>query len=154
MVNKRPKKSDRETGKTLAMKILSIIPVNDLDRTKSRLSSILNIDERRALTLQLLDRTIQTLNSCAGIDEVLVLTPDPRVLSFAKERRALGLKEENKGLNTGLEQATRWALDHGDEALLLLPCDLAYLEKGDVETLITLGEAPAIAARPCPGTFR
>ena len=121
------------------MRVLSIIPVKNLDHTKTRLSSVLDLEARQALTLRVLDQTLRVLRSCRAITEILVLTPDDRVLSFATRRNVRTLREEGRGLNEAMEQATLWAMDGRYDALLILPADLPYLMEQDVEAMITLG---------------
>ncbi len=121
------------------MKILSIIPVKDLNCTKTRLGSILSLGQRQILTLQILYRTLKILKSSAEIEKILVLTPDSRVLSFAKERGVLGLKEEGKGLNEVLEQATYWSIHNDFGAIFILPSDLPFLQQEDIQAIIDMG---------------
>jgi 2-phospho-L-lactate guanylyltransferase len=113
--------------------------VKDLDHTKTRLSSVLDLEARQALTLRVLDQTLRVLRSCRAITDILVLTPDDRVLSFATRRNVRTLREEGRGLNEAMEQATLWAMDGRYDALLILPADLPSLMEQDVEAMITLG---------------
>ncbi|MFB3886253.1 MAG: 2-phospho-L-lactate guanylyltransferase [Thermodesulfobacteriota bacterium] len=122
-------------------KILGIIPVKDLDHTKSRLSSVLTLAERQALTLRILFKTIQAIESSGKVHEVLVLTPDDRVLSFAKGLHLLSLKDHGRGLNQALRKATSWAIDHHFGAILVLPCDLPFLGREDIEGITRMGAA-------------
>lgn len=120
-------------------KVLAIIPVKSLSSTKSRLRTVLNLQERQAFTLNILSRTIQTLKSLDKDPYILVLTPDDRVLSFVKGLRVIGLKEEGKGLNLALGKATRWAMDQGFKAILILPCDIPFLNSEDIKTILKMG---------------
>ncbi len=121
------------------MRVLSIIPVKDLGCTKTRLRSILHLPERQILTLQLLDRTLNILRDSKKVEKVVVLSPDPRVLSFAKKLGVPGLRERRKGLNEALKYATLWAIDNDFEALLILPSDIPLLNKDDIEAIISMG---------------
>jgi len=121
------------------MKTLSIIPVKDLDQTKTRLGSILDLRKRQVLTLEILYRTLQILRSSEEIEKILVLTPDPRVLAFAEELGVMGLKEKGRGLNEALKQATQWSIHYHYEALLIIPSDIPFLQKDDIEAMIWAG---------------
>lgn len=120
-------------------RILAVIPVKNLSSTKSRLRPVLSLSERQALTLHILSRTIQTLKSSDKVQCILVLTPDDRVLSFAKGLSVIGLKYDGKGLNLALRQATRWGIDQGFEAILILPCDIPFLNSEDIKTILGMG---------------
>ena len=119
--------------------VLAIIPVKSLSSTKSRLRTVLNLQERQVFTLNILSRTIQTLKSLDKDQRILVLTPDDRVLSLVKGLGAIGLKDGGKGLNLALEQGTRWAIDQGFEAILILPCDIPFLDSKDIKTILGMG---------------
>ena len=123
----------------MKIRILGIIPVKHLNHTKSRLRSILTLAERQVLTLRILFKTIQAMESSGEVHEILILTPDDRVLSFAKGLRVLGLKDNGGGMNQALRQATRWAIDHHFEAILVLPCDLPFLGREDIEQITHMG---------------
>jgi 2-phospho-L-lactate guanylyltransferase len=120
----------------MAENILAIIPVKDLTRTKSRLREVLSPSERRAFTLGMLSRTVQVLTSSNSVEGILISTPDDRVLSYAKELGVPGLKEEGRGLNRALQQATRWSMDLHFGAVLVIPCDLPLLRVEDIRALV------------------
>jgi 2-phospho-L-lactate guanylyltransferase len=122
------------------MKILSIIPVKDLDHTKSRLSRILDLRARQMLTVCLVERTLRLLKSVGEeIAGIMILSPDPRVLTMAERFRVLGLRERAKGLNGALSETTQWAIRQGYEAVLIIPSDLPYLRENDIKTVISKG---------------
>jgi 2-phospho-L-lactate guanylyltransferase len=120
------------------MKVLSIIPVKDLDHAKTRLASILSLRERQDLILEILCRTTEILRSCQALETILVLSPDPRVLSFARELGVLELRDQGRGLNEALKQATGWSIYCGFEALLVLPADIPFLNKNDIKAMICM----------------
>jgi 2-phospho-L-lactate/phosphoenolpyruvate guanylyltransferase len=115
-----------------------IIPVKDLSHTKSRLSRVLTLDQRQALTFCILSRTIQ-IAKCAGhIDSVLIITPDEDVLAFVKTLGVQGMKEKTKGLNQALLGATYWAIDHDFETVLVLPADIPFVSRKDIESIMMM----------------
>ena len=121
------------------MNVLSIIPVKDLNHTKTRLEPILGLDERQALTLRILARTIGILKSSERVRTILVSSPDPGVLALVKGWGALGLRENGAGLNQALQEATRWSLLHGFDALLIIPSDIPFLQQEDIEAILSMG---------------
>ena len=68
------------------------------------MASVLDLEARQALTLRVLDQTLRVLRSSQSVTDILVLTPDDRVLSFATSRNVRTLREEGRGLNEALEQ--------------------------------------------------
>jgi 2-phospho-L-lactate/phosphoenolpyruvate guanylyltransferase len=117
---------------------LVIIPVKDLSHTKSRLSRVLTLHQRQALTLSILSRTIQIAQCADHVDNVLVITPDEDVLAFVKTLGIQRMKEKTKGLNQALRGTTYWAIDHDFETILVLPADIPFLNKEDIESLIMM----------------
>jgi 2-phospho-L-lactate guanylyltransferase len=121
------------------MRALCIIPVKDLDCTKTRLIPVLSPRRRQALTLSILSRTIEVLKSSGRISEILVVTPDFRVISFVKELGVLGLRQKGNGLNEALGQATRWAIGCRFDSVLILPSDIPLLDETDIGSIVCAG---------------
>ena len=63
------------------MTIWAIVPVKPLRRGKSRLAGRLSEDERAKLNSLLLAHTLKTLTETPDIDEVLVVSRDPKALA-------------------------------------------------------------------------
>lgn len=130
------------------MSTLVIIPAKPYAEAKSRLASCLSAEQRRALSRYLLLRTVRLARAAAGA--VLVVSRDAALLDEARAEGALGLLEETIGLNPALEQATRFALRHHADAVLVLPADLPLLTAQDIEGM--LAEAvrpPRVVIAPC-----
>jgi len=115
--------------------VFAVVPVKDLSETKSRLSPSLDLEERGALTLALLENVLAALLA-AGVEHVGVVSPDRRALSLAEEAGATALLQESQGLNEALEEGRSWALEGGASALLVLPADLPYLSASDIRMLL------------------
>ncbi len=118
------------------MNVFAVVPVKDLSETKSRLSPSLDLAERGALTLALLENVLAALREAGGVQRIGVVSPDRRALSVAEEAGATALLQESRGLNEALEEGRVWALDGGASALLVLPADLPYLSASDVRMLL------------------
>lgn len=121
------------------MKTLSIIPVKNTARAKSRLSQQLGPQERESLVFSLLLRTIRTVKSCFEAKDILIVGLDPEVERLAKKEGLTFLKETGRGLNRALHQATVWATKHGFEAILISPLDLPFLSPKDIQSIVNLG---------------
>lgn len=121
------------------MSILAILPVKDLSQSKSRLSHEMNRQQRESLAFNLLRRTLEILKSSKCIDDILMVSRDARVRSMAEMENVLFLQEEGTDLNQALEQATRWSLEQHYSAILILPLDIPFLTKEDIDAIINMG---------------
>lgn len=117
------------------MNVFAVVPVKDLWGTKSRLAPVLNPGARAGLTVYMMGRVISALSG-AGVERVCVVSPDRVVLSQARERGAMPLLQQSRGLNPALEEGRRRAVEEGASSLLVLPADLPLIESDDVRALL------------------
>jgi 2-phospho-L-lactate guanylyltransferase len=124
------------------MTIWAIVPVKPLRRGKSRLAEALNEDERAELNSQLLKHTLQTLKETPKVEEVMVISRDPKVMAIAHDYNARTIMEDGSAdLNTALKRATAVAKMYTTNGVLILPADLPLIAKEDIEKLIAIGDA-------------
>lgn len=124
-----------------------VVPVKDLQGTKSRLAPILDPGARAGLTLYMMGRVVAAVME-AGIDDVCVVSPDAIVLDEAQRRGATPLLQESRGLNPALEEGRRRALDLGASTLLIFPADMPLLDAEDVQAVLEAAEGPAVVIAP------
>jgi len=105
-------------------RIAAVIPVGELERAKSRLGEVLDAEERRDLVITLLDRTLAAAMATPAIAETIVVTPDDELASIAQTAGARVIRQSDRGLNHGLDEARAAAVVDGATALLVLPADL------------------------------
>src|SRR5918993_1227685 len=117
------------------MTVFAIVPVKDLEETKSRLSPFLSSKDREVLTLAMLDHVLATLREVDAVEQIGVVSPSPRALFVAEDEKATALLQESRGLNSALEEGRSWAISEGASSLLVLPADLPYLSASDVRML-------------------
>ncbi len=123
------------------MTIWAIVPVKPLRRGKSRLAEALNEDERAELNSQLLQHTLKTLKETSKVEEVLVISRDPKVMAIAHDYQARTIMEDGSAdLNTALKRATAVAKIYTTNGVLILPADLPLITKEDIERLISKAE--------------
>ncbi len=127
------------------MTVFAIVPVKDLEETKSRLSPFLTPKEREMLTLTMLDHVLATLREVDVVEQFGVVSPSPRALFVAEEAKATALLQESRGLNNALEEGRNWAISEGASSLLVLPADLPYLSVFDVQMLATISRDERVA---------
>jgi 2-phospho-L-lactate guanylyltransferase len=125
--------------------IWAIIPVKPLRLGKSRLSALLSDNERIELNTDLLKHTLQTLRLVSEIDQVLVVSRDPNVLSIVRDHGAKTILEKGAPhLNIALTRATALAQQHSIDGVLILPADLPLLSGEEVQSLIMLAKNPPV----------
>jgi 2-phospho-L-lactate guanylyltransferase len=125
--------------------VFAIVPVKDLEETKSRLSPFLSPEEREVLTLVMLNHVLTTLREVEAVERVGVVSPSPRALFMAEDVDAMALPQESRGLNNALEEGRDWAISKGASSLLVLPADLPYLSAFDVQMLTTIPRDERVA---------
>lgn len=118
------------------MTIAAIIPVGTLEGAKTRLADTLDAEERHDLVEDLLARTVASALAVARLDDVLVISPDPEVLTRSAEIGARTLRQRTKGLNAGLAEARADVIAGGAEAILVLPIDLPFVTAQAVSALL------------------
>ncbi len=119
------------------MTIWAIVPVKPLRRGKSRLAKTLTEDERAELNSQLLAHTLKILKKTPEVEEVLVVSRDPKALAIAHDYNARTIREDGApDLNTALERATAVAKMYTTKGVLVLPADLPLISQIDIEKII------------------
>src|SRR5919199_119214 len=121
------------------MTLFAVVPVKDLEGTKSRLKPILNPPGRAGLTMYMMKNVLSALRG-AGINRACVVSPDRTVLAIAEEAGADPLLQKSSGLNPALEEARGWAVAEGATALLIFPADLPLLRAPDVGAVLEAAE--------------
>ncbi len=119
--------------------VAAIVPVGTLEGAKSRLGGMLDAEERRDLVERLLERTVRAALAAqadGGLDDVLVISPDPEVVRRAADLGARTLRQRSKGLNAGLREARDDVVAGGAEAILVLPIDLPFVTTEAVSAVL------------------
>ena len=132
------------------MGVWAIVPVKPLRRGKSRLASVLSVNERTLLNRRLLIHTLQVLAQVPEIEQVLVVSRDTGALSLARQYGARTLQERGDSqLNLALRHATAFLQSYRVGAVMVLPADLPLLEPADIRALLeALGDPPAVVLAP------
>lgn len=127
------------------MTLWAIIPVKPLRRGKSRLAGTLTEEERTQLNRMLLQNTLQTLSDLKEVEEVLVISRDPKALTIARNYGARTVREDGQPeLNTALKRATVVAQIYTTGGVLVLPADLPLVTRQDILTLIERAADPPV----------
>ena len=127
------------------MTLWAIVPVKPLRRSKSRLAGILSEDERANLSRTLFQHTLETLNTLKEVEEVLVISRDPQVLTIARNYGARTVREDGQpDLNTALKRATVIAQVYATRGVLVLPADLPLISREDALVLVEHASDPPV----------
>jgi len=126
-----------------------IIPFRSMTEGKSRLSGVLNQQEREQLNRSMLEGVIEAALDVNQQPQVLVASPDEATL---REVRMIDSRIETVfqephviGLNGALELATNAAIDAGARMVVVVPADLPLIRGADIENLLRR-DAPIVIA--------
>ncbi len=127
------------------MSIWAIVPVKPLRRGKSRLSGVLNEEERAKLNTDMLVHTLEVLSIVPEIHQTLVISRDPSALTIAREMGAKTVQEDGAPhLNTALRRAAAVAKMYSASGVLILPADLPLLKPEDITQILLCSNHPPV----------
>ena len=132
-------------------RVVAVIPVGMLERAKSRLGAVLDPEERRDLVLGMFERTVEATQHSPGIADTIVVTPDDEVAAAAEAAGVTVIRQIDRGLNLGLDEARHAALADGATAILVLPADLPRISPeaiGAILATLERGAPPLVAIVP------
>ena len=139
--------TDRRPGADLS-RLVAVVPVHPLEGAKSRLGESLDAEERQALVLGLLDRSVRAAEAVDALAAVIVVSPDPAVLRAASAAGATPIRQVDEGLNQGLRAAARWAIADGATGLLVLAADLPAVSSASVGAIVASAGAALDPGHP------
>lgn len=115
------------------MKISAIIPVKTFSKAKTRLQ--LPEDKKNELCKLMLDEVLRTVSSV--IEDVVVVSKDEVALEMAKQYGAVQIRDDKEsGVNNAVMLADNYLLEKDFDASIVIPQDVPFLEKHDIETLL------------------
>jgi len=116
------------------MDICAIIPVKSFDQAKSRLSVLLDREQRIELCRFLLQDTLNTLSLCRELTKIIVVSSDPLVKEITQN---LGLEclfqSEDQGVNSAIKYADNFLSTNGNWVSITIPCDLPLILPKDID---------------------
>jgi len=130
------------------MSVFAVIPVKTPLKSKLRLSVVLNPQERRTLTLTMLEDVLKALKSSV-VHQIVVISSDSTVQELVNKFEVAYLSENQQGLNQAIEQATEWCIRNGAESILVLPADVPLIAPEDINHIVELSsEMPSLVVSP------
>ena len=127
-----------------------VVPLRGVDSGKSRLGQALDAEERGALVLGLLARTLDILAAWPQAQRIYLVTGDTATGELARRAQpALTVLAEpdEGGLNAALRAARDEAIAQGATALLMLPADLALVDVTALNRLLDGADAALAAGK-------
>ena len=104
--------------------IWAITPIKSFKRPKSRLSDVLNVEERRVLVKYMLKKILLSQKKSKLFKEYVVVTEDKDVVKFVKKLGFKALLQKKPGLNQGITEASLKAKNSGAKSILILHGDI------------------------------
>jgi 2-phospho-L-lactate guanylyltransferase len=123
------------------MKTFAIVPVKRFENGKTRLSSLLSLDERIVLSSYMLEYTLQVLCSSPSLKRVVVVSVDRYAEEITSKYGARFLREQNQsGVNSAIALADKYCTQENAEATIVIPYDLPLLDTIDISMAIDLAQ--------------
>ncbi len=125
-----------------------LIPLRGTGSGKSRLGEALDAEEREALVLGMLVRTLDILEAWPAARATWIVTEDPGTVAFLRRVRPdvrIVTNVTDAGLNPALSWARDEAIAAGASAVLILPGDLPLVTVESLDSLLESADA-ALAA--------
>jgi 2-phospho-L-lactate guanylyltransferase len=133
------------------MDVFAIVPVKRFENAKTRLSSMLDIDERIHLSLLMLEDTLHTLSMASSLTKVVIVSSDKRAEESAKKHGATFVNEETEdGVNSAVALADRYCIKEAADATLIIPHDLPLLDENDISKAQELAQKESHCIVICP----
>ena len=118
-------------------KLCIVIPMKSPTRSKQRLAGCLLDQERETLAVGLFTNTLAFFHYHFPDLPVLVVSESEYVLKLAETHGAFTLFDSGvDGLNGALTSATNWIMNAGFTRQLIIPSDIALLERSEINTLL------------------
>lgn len=133
------------------MDVFAIVPVKRFENAKTRLSSVLDTDERIHLSLLMLEDTLHTLSMASSLTKVVIVSSDKRAEELATKHGANFVNEETEdGVNSAVALADRYCIKEAADATLIIPYDLPLLDKSDISKAQELAQKESHCIVICP----
>ncbi len=126
------------------MKAYAVVPVKHLSSSKSRLATILTPEDRKRLTLVMLEDVLTAIRNSA-IQGTIVVGSDLCVCELATNTGVTFINEKARGLNPAIGDSIKCCMQRGADSVLVLPADIPLISSTDIERIIELaGNAESI----------
>ena len=115
----------------------AIIPINEFSRSFTRLSSVLDLEQRMELAKNLSSRLIQILLRVDEVEKIVLFTCEKNWPGEMQHSRLVLRKDEDKKpLKQKIDSVADWAYGSGAKKMMYLSIDLPIVEKKDITQII------------------
>ncbi len=126
----------------------AVVPVKSLGDSKRRLSEVFTPQERKMLTLAMLEDVLVALKNSL-IEKVLVVGEDRKVREISENHGTEYLATSKTDLNAAIEEANDLCVKQGAASVLVLPADVPLISVEDINRLVELaGKDQAVVLSP------
>ena len=134
------------------MKTFAIVPVKRFENAKTRLSSMLDTEDRIRLSSLMLEDTLQILSVAPSLTQVIIVSADKRADEIAMKHGAKFLPEEKeKGVNSAVALADGYCIEkEAADATIVIPHDLPLLDSIVISKACELAEKESTCIVICP----
>ena len=115
----------------------AIIPINEFSRSFTRLSSVLDLEQRMELAKNLSSRLIQILLAVDEVEKIVLFTCEKNWPGEMQHSKLVIRKDEDKKpLKQKIDSVADWAYGLGAKKMMYLSIDLPIVEKKDITQII------------------
>jgi 2-phospho-L-lactate/phosphoenolpyruvate guanylyltransferase len=134
------------------MKTFAIVPVKRFENAKTRLSSMLDTEDRIRLSSLMLEDTLQILSVAPSLTQVIIVSADKRADEIATKHGAKFLHEEKEnGVNSAVALADGYCIEkEAADATIVIPYDLPLLDSIVISKACELAEKESTCIVICP----
>jgi 2-phospho-L-lactate guanylyltransferase len=134
------------------MKTFAIVPVKRFENAKTRLSSMLDTEDRIRLSSLMLEDTLQILSVAPSLTQVIIVSADKRADEIATKHGAKFLPEEKEnGVNSAVALADGYCMEkEAADASMVIPHDLPLLDTIVISKACELAEKESTCIVICP----
>lgn len=116
----------------------ALVPLKQISRSKQRLGSVLEPEERKGLVLAMARDVLTVMRQQAAIDGVLLVSRTPEAQQLAQECGIELFRESAQAdLSQALTEASRYVVcHHGASATLVIPSDVPLIRADDIAAVL------------------
>jgi 2-phospho-L-lactate guanylyltransferase len=114
----------------------ALLPVKQVNRSKTRLQSVLRPQECALLSRAMFMDVLAAMEAADSIDRIAVLTNDAQVADLARRSGHTVIEDTDEELCAGLDAAARQIRNEGGERVLIMPGDIPTVTATDIDGLM------------------
>jgi len=133
------------------MNLFAIVPVKRFENAKTRLSSVLDKEDRVRLSTLMLDDTLRILSVAPSLSRVIIVSSDKRAHELATKHGVNFLNEEKEmGVNSAVALADSYCIREAADATIIIPHDLPLINESDISKAQELAQKQDQCVVICP----